>query len=264
MSDVGEVRGAGAENSVQSVDRAVSILQVLGRRGAAGVTELSTELHLHKSTISRLLSTLEARGLVDQAVSRGRYRLAYGVVQLAEGASRQHDLSLSGRPISHALAREIGETVVIAVREGDDVVTIDQAIGSAMVTSVDWVGQRSPLHGSASGKVFLADLATEEVERYAAAGLERYTEHTIVDAANLQAELEVVRKQGYAATHEEQEVGLTAVSAPIRGQDGRVIAALCVTGPTFRLGPQVLSGIVARLLPAATRISERNGYPKVG
>jgi IclR family transcriptional regulator, acetate operon repressor len=85
------VNGRGArDNSVHSVDRAISILQVLARHGAAGVTEIAAEVDVHKSTVSRLLGTLEARGLVEQSSNRGRYRLGYGVVQLAAGATRKH------------------------------------------------------------------------------------------------------------------------------------------------------------------------------
>ena len=259
-----EVRAQGQDNSVQSVDRAVSILQVLGRRGVVGVTDLSTELTLHKSTVSRLLSTLEARGLVEQTGSRGRYRLGYGVVQLAEGAGKKHDLSLSSRAVCDVLAEELGESVLITVHDENDVVTIDQVIGSSLITTRDWVGQRNPLHATAAGKVFLADMSKEELRPYLRRGLPRFTGATIVDRAALQAELAVVQERGYATTQEEQEVGLTAVAAPIRGHDGRVIAALCIAGPAFRLQPAVLPGIAQRLLPAAARISERNGYPKVG
>src|SRR5919197_6651849 len=88
------------DTSVQSVHRAISILQVLALEGAAGVTEIAAELGVHKSTVYRLLATLEARGLVVQNSERGRYRLGYGVVQLAAGATKMDDLSLLSRPVS--------------------------------------------------------------------------------------------------------------------------------------------------------------------
>ena len=87
------------DNSVHSVDRAISVLQVLARRGPSAVTEIATELGVHKSTVFRLLGTLDSRGLVDQNTSRGRYQLGYGVVQLAAGATRRLDLSVVSRPI---------------------------------------------------------------------------------------------------------------------------------------------------------------------
>src|SRR3712207_9425087 len=103
------------DNSVQSVDRAISILQVLARHGTASVTEIAGELGLHKSTVFRLLATLDARGLVEQNAERGRYQLGYGEVQLAAGATKARDLSLLGLPLCRALAETVGETVNVEI-----------------------------------------------------------------------------------------------------------------------------------------------------
>src|SRR5919197_700684 len=123
------------DTSVQSVHRAISILQVLALEGAAGVTEIAAELGVHKSTVYRLVATLEARGLVVQNSERGRYRLGYGVVQLA--------------------------------------------VGAPAITSVSWVGQRTPMHATAAGKVFLAYMDPEQLDALLAEGLETYTPYTI-------------------------------------------------------------------------------------
>jgi IclR family acetate operon transcriptional repressor len=255
---------SGRDSSVQSVDRAISVLQVLARHGDLGVTEISSALDVHKSTVSRLLGTLEARGLVEQASHRGRYRLGYGVVQLAAGVSRKHDLNVVSRPVCSALAEDMGETVNVAVRDGRSVVTIDQVMGSAAVTTVNWVGQHNAMHSTSAGKVFLAHLPRAELKTYLDEKLERFTEFTIVDPAVMETELATVRESGYAHTIDEQEVGLAAVAAPIRALDARVIAALVVSGPTFRIKEATIPKIAERLLSAAAEISERNGYPKAG
>ncbi|MFI7067975.1 IclR family transcriptional regulator [Kribbella sp. NPDC050124] len=252
------------DNSVHSVDRAISILQVLARLGAAGVTEIAAELDVHKSTVSRLLSTLEARGLVEQSASRGRYRLGYGMVQIAAGATHQHDLSVISRPICRELAEVGGETVTVAVQDGHDVVSIDQVIGSSTVTTVNWVGQRTPMHATSAGKLFLANMTPAERTSILAGELERYTEHTIVDADILERDLEVVRQEGYAHTLNEHEVGLAAIAAPIRSLDGEVIAALCISGPSFRINEESRATIAKHVVAAAAEISTRVGYPKVG
>jgi IclR family acetate operon transcriptional repressor len=246
------------------VHRAISILQVLARRGDAGVTEIANQLSVHKSTVSRLLGTLEARGLVEQTSSRGRYQLGYGVVQLAAAASKKHDLSVISRGVCDALAADVGETVNVVVHEERSVVTIDQVMGSASVTTVNWVGQRNPLHATSAGKVFLANLPPAELQTYLDEKMTRFTPHTLVDPAQLSTELATVRERGYALAIDEQEIGYAAVSAPIRSLDGGVIAALTVSGPTFRLDEARLTDIAERLLSAAAEISERNGYPKAG
>lgn len=261
MTTHGERAGAG---SVQSVDRAISILQVLARRGLTSVTVLSQELALHKSTVSRLLGTLEARGLVEHLPGRGGYRLDYGVVQLAEGVATTPDLVVTSRPVCTALAADLGETVNVVVLEGHQIVTVDQVIGNSSVTAVNWMGRRLPLHVTASGKVFLAHLPPAELDEVLAQGLERHTERTIVDAAALRAQLALVRERDYGWVVEEQEVGLIAVAAPIRALDGRVIAAIAASGPTFRIDPEQIPRLAARVQAAAARISERNGQPKIG
>ena len=259
------VNGRGArDNSVHSVDRAISILQVLARHGAAGVTDIASELDVHKSTVSRLLGTLEARGLVEQGSHRGRYRLGHGVVQLAAGATRKHDISIISRPVCHELAEAVGETVNVAVRDGRDVVSIDQVIGSSTVTTMNWVGQRTPMHATSAGKVFLASMTPEELKMSLAGGLERFTDHTIIDAKRLTTQLVEIRDQGWAHVVEEHEVGLSAVAAPIRALGGEVIAALTISGPNFRINEHTIPGVVPHVIAAAAEISERNGYPKPG
>ena len=254
----------GRDNSVHSVDRAISILQVLARHGAVGVTEIATELDVHKSTVSRLLGTLESRGLVEQSSNRGRYRLGYGVVQLAAGATKKHDLSVISRPICHDLADAVGETVNVAVKDGRTVVSIDQVIGSSTVTTVNWVGQRTPMHATSAGKVFLAHMSPMSSRPTWPVAWNAITEQTIVDARILVQQLETVRSQGYAQTLEEHEVGLAAVAAPIRALDGQVIAALTISGPNFRINANTIPIVAPHLISAAAEISERNGYPKPG
>jgi IclR family acetate operon transcriptional repressor len=250
--------------SVHSVNRAISILQVLARRGPTTVTEMSAELAVHKSTVFRLLATLESRGLVDQTASRGRYQLGYGVVQLAAGATRKLDLSVISRRICEALAEEVGETVDIAIPDGDAVLTIDQVIGSAAMATVNWVGRRTPLHATSTGKVFLAHMSDAERAQTLPARLERFTENTITSRRRLEDELEAVRTQGYGYTLEEYEIGLAAVAAPIRDIDDHIVASVSLSGPNFRINPDTIPGIAEQVMAAAAEISQRNGQPKPG
>src|SRR5438067_781739 len=148
----------GAAGSVQSVDRAVSVLETLARLGEAGVTEMSEELGVHKSTAFRILGVLESRGLVGQEKERGKYFLGAGVLRLAGAAAIRLDISQEGQPVCRALAQDTGETANIAVLDGDAAVNIMQARGAAAVTAYNWLGRRTPLHATASGKVLLAHL----------------------------------------------------------------------------------------------------------
>ena len=252
------------DSSVQSVHRAISILQVLALRGAAGVTEIATELGVHKSTVFRLLSTLEARGLVNQHSERGRYQLGYGVVQLAEGATRMDDLALLSRAACRQLADAVRETVNLVVRDGNAVISIAQVLGAPTITTVNWVGRRTPIQATSAGKVFMAHLDPMQLDGLIAEGLESYTPHTIVDPAALREELALVRERGWASTMEEQEIGLAAVAAPIR-HPGRRRDRRDHPPPGRRSGSTTLPGRVAEhVVAAAAEISQRHGYPRRG
>ncbi|MQA05863.1 MAG: helix-turn-helix domain-containing protein [Streptosporangiales bacterium] len=246
---------------MRSVDRALSILQVIAQRGELSLTDIAAAVDVHKSTAFRLLGTLEARGMVERVADGGAYRLAYGVVQLAAAATRGYDLSVLSRPVCQQLADQLGETVNIAIHDGLAVISIDQIIGSAAVTTVNWVGQRTPMHATAAGKVFLAHLPESHLDTLE---LVAYTEHTTTDATALRDQLVAVRDLGYATSVEEHEVGLVAVAAPIRAFAGDVVAALVVSGPTFRLTPEILPDLAAAVAAGATEISHLNGVPKPG
>lgn len=138
----------GNSTSVQSVDRAIAILEILARDGATRVTDLAASLDVHKSTAFRLLAALEQGGLVEQTGERGRYRLGFGVVRLAGAATAQLDLSRESRPVCLRLAEEIGETVNIAVGRGGDAVNVSQVRGPAAISGHNWVGQRTPAHAT--------------------------------------------------------------------------------------------------------------------
>ncbi|MGP3776299.1 IclR family transcriptional regulator [Streptomyces sp. SDT5-1] len=257
-------KGRARDTSVQSVDRAVSILQVLAVQGPSGVTEIADALGIHKSTVFRLLATLEARGLVEQDSERGRYRIGYTVVELAGGATKGNDLSLLSRPVCQELAAAVGETVNVAVYDGEAVISIDQVLGNAAITSIDWVGKRTPLHATSAGKVFLAHMPQPEAAEILEQPLEEYTPHTITDAALLKEQLQTVRELGYGAISEELEIGLASLSAPIRALNGEVVATVTVSGPTFRINDHTIPGLAEQLVAAGEKISWRKGYIRRG
>jgi DNA-binding IclR family transcriptional regulator len=254
-------RADSPSGGVQSVDRAISVLEILARRGAAGVTEIATEIAVHKSTAFRLLSALEERGLVEQTQERGKYELGFGIVRLAAAVPRRLDLVLQGRPVCERLAAEYGETVNIAVLRSHFVVNLDQAWGPAAVAAHNWVGQLTPLHATSSGKVLLAHQSPAERKALLdATGLPRYTEHTITARRALTAQLDAALADGFATTTEEYEPGLNAVAAPIRDHTGAVVAAVSLSGPAYRLDVPRLAHVTAGLIAGAEEISARIGH----
>ena len=245
---------------VQSVDRAVTVLEILAKRGVAGVTEIALELGVHKSTASRLVAVLEDRGLVEQLADRGKYRLGFGIVRLAGALTVQRDLAQESRQACEALATDVGETVNVAILDGGRVINVSEVRGSAAVAMHNWVGQSTPPHATSSGKVLLAFAGPADLRLLLEEPLQRYTEHTVVDVAALERELEQVRAQGWAVTVEEYELGLNALAAPVRDSQDAVVAAVSVSGPSYRLSVQALPQVAERVLSAARDLSRRLGH----
>ncbi len=248
-----------ASGGVQSVGRAITILEALARSGELGVTEVAGELDVHKSTAFRLMSTLEGRGLIEQTDERGKYRLGVGLLRLAGATTARLDVVQEARPICRALAASTGETVNVAVLSESSALYLDQVAGSSTLQPHNWVGQHIPLHATSNGKVLLSGLGEEELDEVLGS-LPAYTDLTITKRSALRGELDVVREQGHAVAVDELEVGLTAVAAPVRNAHGDVIASLSVSGPTFRLDEARLSTAIPLLEQAAAEISHRLGW----
>ena len=254
-------RGGDGAGGVQSVDRAVTVLEILARSGGAGVSEVASELGVHKSTAFRLLAALEERGLVEQNHGRGRYQLGFGILRLASAIPARLDLVQQARPVLDELAADLGETVNLAVLRKHYAVNVDQARGPAAVAAQNWVGELTPVHATSSGKVLLAHLPdARRAEILDRAGLPRLTAATITSREALEESLAKVRVDGYAATFEELEVGLNAVSVPVCDHRSTVVGAVSVSGPAYRLDSARIDDLLPELFSAGRRISEQMGH----
>jgi len=201
-------------NKVQSLDRALEMLKLLGSEPEMRVTDLARRLEVHKSTAFRLLWTLQEHGLVEQNPTTERYRLGYGLVRLAGSVVAEFDLARASRPVLEELAVRTSETVNLAILQGDQVVNIDQIAAPHLVVNVNWVGKQTPLHCTSNGKVLLAFLPDADRARLLSPPLARFTPRTITDLKTLEKQLRRAVLEGYAFTLEELELGLNAVAAP--------------------------------------------------
>lgn len=246
---------------MQSVDRAISVLEILAQRGEAGVSEVAAEIDVHKSTAFRLLGALETRGLAEQTGQRGKYRLGFGIVRLAGAVTGRIDITQQSRPICERLAEEIGETVNIAVMQEHYAINLYQVRGPSAITAQNWVGHLTPLHATSSGKALLAYLPVKErTALLTEAGLKKITPYTLTSKAKVEKNLAEARERGYTWTLEEMEIGLHAMAAPVRDRDGDVIAALSASGPSYRLTEERMEEIAPDLVKGAEEISHRMGY----
>jgi DNA-binding IclR family transcriptional regulator len=238
----------------------VSILDLLAQSGWRTGAEVARELHVHRSTALRLLGTLERHALVERDRKSSKYRLGPRLPQLASVVTGESDLRSVARPVCEGLAGALGETVTLDVLVAGEIVPIEQATGSTSVVSVNWLGRRTPVHCTASGKVILAFGPEAVRKRLLGRPLERSTGHTITDPAELEAQLEAARGDGFARTYEELELGLDAIAAPVYGAGGEVVAAVDVSGPAHRLRAEGRPELVRLTLDAAADLSRRLGY----
>lgn len=241
---------------MQSADRALAILGAFSEaRPELGVSELAGELGLHKSTVSRLLATLEGRGLVRR--SGDRFAPGPELARLGGLAVRTLALVECIREPLERLAEETGETVNLAVRSGDLALNVHQVETQHLVGVRDWTGRAFPLHCTANGKALLAF-----GDGGLPADLPALSEWTLTDPDDLRENVELTRERGYAVALEELELGLHAVAAPVFDGYGRCAAAVSVSGPAYRLPEDRLAALGLRCAAAAGEASARLGFRK--
>jgi DNA-binding IclR family transcriptional regulator len=222
-----------------------------GHPAGVALTRLSGQLGYGKASLSKILTTLEREGFVRRDVA-GLFHLSWRLLALAFGHAHRVGISGICAPVLQALADETDELVQLAVVDGQNVLFVAKAEGPGQqVRMLPLIGVAPPAHATASGKVWLASLPeAEALAMIRGQGLARITPRTITSVPRLLGELRRVRRQGYAIVDEELVVGGRAVAVPI-AQDARVVAAVAVSGPSFRLSLSRLQRLVPRLRRAA-------------
>lgn len=229
----GSVNGSGNGGTVQSVDRALDVLEALAERGGeAGLSEIAAGTGLPYGTIHRLLRTLLARGYVRQESDR-RYALGGALVRLGGVAERM--VATLAQPYLARMVELSGETANLAVLEGDFVVYVAQVPSPRRLRMFAEVGRRVLPHSTAVGKVLMADRADEEVAALVGrTGMPRRTANTVTDLPGMLEELRRVRERGYAMDLGEEELGVHCMAVGVR-DGGRTVAAMSVSGPVGRI-----------------------------
>ena len=262
VNQEGEELAEQSRSTVQSVKRAIAILKSFSHeKPERGVSELSRELGLHKSTVSRLMITLEQGGLLSRNPETERYRLGVDLISMAAQVVSYMDVREVARPFLRQLAEACQETVNLAVLDDGQVVNLEQLVPPArQVKNIGRVGRCMCPHCTAAGKVLLAHLPSQELDQILAVRLKRFTPHTLTTPDELKKELARVREQGYATAQEELEEGLNVVAAPIYDHTGQVKSTVSVAGPAYRVTPERFPELAVRVIGTARHISKQLGY----
>jgi DNA-binding IclR family transcriptional regulator len=259
-------RNSKPNNLVQTIERASSILDILGQSPQGiSIRELSDKIKLPKGTTHRLLSSLSYFGYVRQDPKTRNYLLGLKLVELGQLLLGQLDLRKEAEPFLRDLAERTKETVHLVFLDRNEIVYIDKVETDQNPSGLKMasrVGLRNPAHSSAVGKVLLAHFSEEELKNFIKEkGLAKRTENTIVDPAQLKDHLKSVRAQGYAIDDEENEKGIRCVAAPIYNEVGKTVAALSISGPAFRITKKVIQESLRKeVMETALKISQRLGF----
>ncbi len=252
--------------AIQTVVNAMRLLEAFRDEEELGVTELSRRLSLHKNNVFRLLATLEQQGYIEQSSASDRYRLGVESLELGQAFLRGRTLLRRARCVLEKLATKLDESAHVATLRGFDVVHLDGAQGEQLVLTGLRVGRRLPLHCTALGKVLLAGSPENVREAYdqavsEGAGLAARTPNTIVDRDKFFEHVRTAAGAGFALDLEECTPGLCCAAAPVHDASGRMVAALSVSGPAFRLGEErMLRTVVPAVIAAAETLSRELGY----
>ena len=251
---------------VQSLERAFAILDEVAQR-PAGVTAIAERVRLPKSTVARLLATLEELDAVER-FDGARWRIGPGVSALSSAVSLERSLISIARPFLTELVTELGEDAGLGLPDGNEILYVDQVESDNPVQVRDWKGTRAPMHAVPSGLVLLAEWPEDALQAYLGGELTVLTRHTMTETSRLRKRLAEVRTLGYAWGLEEFAEGIDSVAAPVRDARGKAVAALHVHGPAYRFpSPGEEEQIAAQVVRAASAVgrllagNERGSLP---
>jgi DNA-binding IclR family transcriptional regulator len=246
--------------AVPTVERTFQILETLASAvDGCGVSELSRELGLAKSSTFNILTSLEQLGYIYRA--DGKFHLGLKLYSLSSVVVENMDLRRVAAPILKDLVENTGETANLGIIQGNEAIYIDCLMGPHPVTVHTWPGKRLPLHSTALGKVLLAWLPTNEMTAVLLQdNMSALTPSTITTIESFTAQLDEVRAKGYSVDDEEDAIGMRCIGAPVFDHSGRVVAAISLTAPAQRLLRSKIDEIAPIVIGCALEISTRLGY----
>ncbi len=250
------------QTSVQSVDRALLIIDLLEQNPEGiGVTELSNQMKLAKSTVHRILVSLQNKGLAKKLELTDKYILGLRFIELGGQVVGSLNVRSISEPLLKELSEKTGETVHLGIIDEGEVVYIDKIERTSNIRMYSRIGVRAALHCTGIGKAMLAYLPKEEVEKnIIKSGLKPYTPNTITTRTAFWKEMELIRKQGFSTDNEEHEPGICCTGSPIFNHDNKVIAGISIAGPQIRMNGEKLENCKKLITIYAKEISKRLGY----
>jgi len=250
--------------AVKSADRALELLELFaGHQDGLTLTDVSERTGWPKSSSLALLRTLQQRDFLEVSSATGRYRLGPRVAALGSAYLGNISLAREGADVVRGMSRACDETVHLAVLRGTDVLYVAKEEGGGHMRMVSMVGRMIPAHGTGVGKMLLASLDPDELDRLYPVGhdLPRLTERTVTDRATFVERLARIRELGYATDNGESTVGVQCLAAPVLDISARVVAAMSISVPEPRFTEDRIPELFSVLVEGARTLSIRMGCP---
>ncbi len=247
---------------IKVLNKAFLILDIFLKNNAPiSMTEISEELGLYPSTIHRILDTLKYGGFVEQDSSTQKYQLGLKLVELGMTRLNNIDLVKEAKPFLKGLSKKCDETVHLAILEDTEVLYLAKEESSQTIRMISYVGKRAPLHCTALGKVLLAFLPSDKMDKILEKiELFKLTENTIINKQVLIEELNKIKQEGFALDREENEKYVRCIAAPVKDYSGKVIAAISISGPSYRINQKNQNQLTGELIDFCKRTSARLGF----
>lgn len=249
-------------NPVQSAERIFELLEALVQSGPVTLTELSTRLSLHKSTVHRLLKSLVLMGYARKEEESGKYLPTYKVLGLAGVLLSKLDILTVARPFLERLMRQTHETVHFVQREKNYIIYVDKVESDAnSIRMVSRIGLRQPMYSTGVGKAILAQMKDSEIQDvWKQSDIHPFTEHTIVTIEQLMREIDQIRLQGYALDNEENELGVRCIAACVTDFYGRASNAFSISAPVSRMSDERIQELSEYVLQTKRDLSQELGF----
>ncbi len=248
--------------TVKSLVKALNILEVLAEEEPPyTLTQLSRRLHLHVSTVHRLLVNLVRHGFVEVDAGTGGYQLSFRVLRMGLCVLDRLDFRQAALPLLRELNQQTKETVHLAILQGTQAISIEKFDSPQPVGLDARLGGLMPLYCTGVGKTLLAYQGDDFLEKLAQSpGFVRLTPHTLTALPEVRKELEQIREKGFALDQEEAVEGLRCVAGPVFDHTGQIVAAFSVAGPAMRLTPTRISEISQLVKETSRQITYRLGF----
>ena len=241
---------------INSINNAVNIIECFTVDNIEiGVSEISTQLNMHKSTVHHIIKTLHSEGILVRTSSR-KYRLGSRLLGWGDRVSKQYSPFFNASPYLDELVRKTNETVHLAIQENDKVSYLAKVEPKKTVKIKTAIGTQLPVWCTGLGKMLLATQPGLDYSKVSDIPLEPYTENTITNHEQLIKELEKISQQGYSIDNQEYEIGLYCIAVPIKDFLGNTVAAISISGPEFRICNRNIDFYLSNLRSTANRISE--------